>query len=286
MSLRSIFLAVIAAAALVVAAFLVNQRRPAVERGQPTPALVAATGKCAGCHQRETSAVVHERERSKHAAKGISSLDCHQPVAGQAGTDHRGFTISTPLTAKNCAQCHATEHGQFALSRHAAPAWASVGGPTGMTAEQRALGEKHHPGWVERAPMAIGAVEGPSAVTSGRTARPMGPRPRAGRLRRQLRPLGARPRPERLLSRHRVDPRGVRGARHRHPRCGPRDAWHDASAVHARCDGSAGHRGAPRVRPPPRGRLAAGVELVLSPPPERSSAPSPTPHRRRDRRPA
>jgi hypothetical protein len=167
MPFRAIFIAVVIGTALVLAAFLIHQRRPAVERNQPSSAHVSATGKCAECHRRETSAIVHQYESSQHAAKGVGCLDCHHAVDGQATTDHRGFTIAKALTAKNCAQCHVTEYDQFARSRHAAPAWASVNGVQGMSAAQRALGEKHHPGWVERAPMAIGALEGPAALTSG-----------------------------------------------------------------------------------------------------------------------
>jgi hydroxylamine dehydrogenase len=166
-SFRSIFIAVVIGTALIVGAFLINQRRPAVERNQPTAALVAATGKCAECHRHETSAIIDQFERSKHAAKGITCLDCHKPADGQAGMEHRGFTIAKALTAKNCAQCHSTEYDQFARSRHAAPAWASVNGAKDMTPEQRALGERYHPGWVDRTPMSIGMQEGPSALASG-----------------------------------------------------------------------------------------------------------------------
>jgi hypothetical protein len=166
-SFRSIFIAVVIGTALVLAAFLINQRRPAVERNQPTAALVSATGKCAECHRRETSAIIDQFERSKHAAKGVTCLDCHHAAEGQPTMEHRGFTIAKSLTAKNCAQCHATEYDQFARSRHAAPAWASVNGAKDMSPEQRALGERHHPGWVDRAPMSIGALEGPSALESG-----------------------------------------------------------------------------------------------------------------------
>ena len=167
MSFRSTFVAVFIGVALVVAAFLVNQRRPAVERDQPTAALVKATGKCAECHRRETSAVVHQFERSKHAEKGVNCLECHRPLEGQQSLEHRGFTIAKALTAKNCAQCHATEYDQFARSRHAAPAWASVNGTRDMSPEQRAFGERHHKGWVERPPMTIGQLEGPAALASG-----------------------------------------------------------------------------------------------------------------------
>ncbi|MDF2696833.1 MAG: Hydroxylamine oxidoreductase, partial [Labilithrix sp.] len=163
MSFRSIFITVVIGTALVVGAFLINQRRPAVERSQPTPALVLATGKCAECHRRETSAIIDQYERSRHAEKGVNCLDCHKPQDGQPSMEHRGFTIAKSLTAKNCAQCHATEYEQFARSRHAAPAWASVNGAKDMSPEQRALGEKYHPTWVDRPPMAIGVLEGQSA---------------------------------------------------------------------------------------------------------------------------
>ena len=102
-----------------------------------------------------------------HAQKGINCLDCHHPAEGQTGSDHNGFVIAKTLTAKNCTPCHAREYEQFARSRHAAPAWASVNGPSDFSAEQLALGERHHPSWVNRPPMAIGAMEGATAITSG-----------------------------------------------------------------------------------------------------------------------
>src|SRR5262245_46429157 len=104
MSFKSVFVAVTLGTALVLAAFLINARRPRVERDQPSPALVEATGKCAECHRRETAAIVDQFERSRHAVKGITCLDCHRAVEGQPSTDHRGFTISKELTAKNCAE--------------------------------------------------------------------------------------------------------------------------------------------------------------------------------------
>jgi len=167
MPFKSVFIAVVLGTALIVAAFLVHARRPAVERNQPTAALAEATGKCAECHRRETSAIVVEFEQSKHAARGVNCLDCHHPADGQPSTDHNGFVIAKALTAKNCAGCHAGEYDQFSRSRHAAPAWASVNGAKDFTPEQLALGERYHPTWVNRAPMSIGAIEGASAITSG-----------------------------------------------------------------------------------------------------------------------
>jgi hypothetical protein len=167
MSFKYVFAAVLIGTALIVAAILVNASRPRREREQPTSTLVEATGKCAECHRRETSAIVDQYERSQHALKGVNCLDCHRPAAGQGAIDHNGFTIAKTLTAKNCAACHADEYDQFTRSRHAAPSWAAVNGVRDFSPEQRALGEKWHEGWVDRPPMAVGALEGSAALTSG-----------------------------------------------------------------------------------------------------------------------
>lgn len=167
MTFRWVFAAVAIATALVVAAILLNSERPMPAGGQPTAALVEATGKCAECHRAETSAIVAQFERSRHAVKGVTCLDCHQPAPGQASVDHRGFVIAKHLTSKNCAQCHATEYEQYARSRHAGPAWAAVSGPAGFSAEQLAAGERWHPGWIQRAPNALVGLEGPAATMRG-----------------------------------------------------------------------------------------------------------------------
>jgi hydroxylamine dehydrogenase len=167
MPFKQVFVAVVIGTALVLAALLVNARRPAGEREEPSPALVEATGKCAECHRHETSAIIDQYERSKHAVKNVTCLDCHKPAPGQESVDHRGFVIAKTLTAKNCAQCHAAEYEQFSHSRHAGPSWAAVNGTKDFSPEQIALGERFHPGWVQRPPMGIGAMEGPSALTSG-----------------------------------------------------------------------------------------------------------------------
>jgi hypothetical protein len=52
MSFRSVFLAVVIAFGLIVAAFLLNRARPRAETDQPSADLVSATGKCAECHAR------------------------------------------------------------------------------------------------------------------------------------------------------------------------------------------------------------------------------------------
>ena len=136
MSFRGVFITVFLGTALLVAAFMVNARRPQSEVAHPTAALVRATGKCAECHRQETSAIVHEYEMSRHSATGVNCLECHQAAEGQEKLDHRGFTIAKKVTAANCKQCHQTEYQQFLRSRHAAPAWASVAGPGDFTKEQ------------------------------------------------------------------------------------------------------------------------------------------------------
>ena len=176
MPFKAVFVSVTLGTALIVAAFMLNARRPGLGNpsrggpflaGQPSASFVRATGKCAECHRHETAAVVHQYEMSVHAAKGVSCLDCHSPVEGQIEIAHSGFTIARHLTAANCRTCHTTEYEQYVRSRHAAPAWAAVAGSQDFTAEQIAFGEKHHPGWVDRPANALAQAEGPSAITSG-----------------------------------------------------------------------------------------------------------------------
>lgn len=164
---RSVFIAVLLASALIIAAFLINGRRPKNEGWQPSPASARAVGKCAECHRQETSAVVHQFEMSQHAQKGVTCLDCHKPVKGQPTLDHRGFVIAKHLTAANCAECHKTQYDQYVRSRHAAPAWAAVAGPSDFTPEQIEASEKYHPGAVKRDPNALAKLEGPAAITKG-----------------------------------------------------------------------------------------------------------------------
>ncbi len=167
MTFRTVFIAVVIAAALIVAAFMINLFRPNVEVEQPGPDFVRATGKCATCHAEETSAVVHEYEMSAHAKKGVNCLDCHRPAPGQKKMEHRGFVITETMTAANCRQCHQTQYEQFLRSRHAAPAWAAVSGPGDFTPEQVQAAEALHPGAVQRPPNALALLEGDEAIQRG-----------------------------------------------------------------------------------------------------------------------
>ncbi len=167
MSFKHVFIAVVLATGAIAAALLINAMRPAEEVAQPTADLVAATGKCAECHRRETSAIVHQFEQSAHARSGVTCLDCHRPVEGQKARDHRGFRLSAELTAKNCAACHTTEYEQYERSRHAGPAWAAVSGTRDFSEAQLALSEKYHPKASDRPPNILAMLEGPAAIQSG-----------------------------------------------------------------------------------------------------------------------
>ncbi len=167
MQFRSVFIAVLLATAILSAALLINARRPSVERNQPSPALVEATGKCAECHRQTTAAIIAQYERSRHAQKGVNCLDCHKPLEGQPSMSHNGFVIARSLTSKNCAQCHAHEYDQFVRSRHAGPSWAAVNGTSDFSKEQIELGERYHKGAVLRPPHPVGSAEGAAAIVTG-----------------------------------------------------------------------------------------------------------------------
>src|SRR5579863_5385079 len=169
MSFRSVFIAVVIAFTLILAAFLLNRARPKAETEQPSADLVRATGKCAECHARTQYSVVHEYEMSAHARKGVNCLECHQPAPGQEKKDHHGFVISTKLTAGNCRSCHEGIYQQFLHSRHAAPAWAAIYGEKGLTTEQVNFSETYQPGGTRRPPHPFVQSEGTSAMNSGGT---------------------------------------------------------------------------------------------------------------------
>src|SRR5580765_7501567 len=164
---RPVFIAVVIAFALVVAAFLVNRARPRVEVEQPSAESVRATGKCAECHTAQQYSVVHEYEMSRHARRGITCLDCHQPAMAQHGQEHHGFTIVTRLTAGNCRSCHEPIYQEFLRSRHAAVSWAAVFGEQGLKPEQVAFAERFQPGYAKRAPHPLVAREGASPTSCG-----------------------------------------------------------------------------------------------------------------------
>ncbi len=167
MSFRSVFIAVVAAFALILAAFLINRARPKVEIEQPTAAFVRASGKCAECHARLQYSVVHEYEMSAHARKGVTCLDCHQPAANQKKVDHHGFVISAHLTAGNCRSCHESIYQEFLRSRHAAPSWAAIHGEQGLTPEEISFSETSNRAASNVHQTHLTIPEGHPAITAG-----------------------------------------------------------------------------------------------------------------------
>jgi len=170
MNFRAVFIAITIATALILAAYLINSRRPRVVVEQPSAAFVRASGKCAECHLNTQFSVVHEFEMSAHAKKGLNCLDCHQVAQGQKGTNHNGFVINLAVTPANCRTCHETIYQQFLHSRHAAASWAAVAGDKDFTPEQVAFGEQYQPGGVKRPPHPLTSLEGTAATKSGCTS--------------------------------------------------------------------------------------------------------------------
>jgi nitrate/TMAO reductase-like tetraheme cytochrome c subunit len=167
MNFRAVFIAIVIATGLILAAYLVNSKRPRIVVEQPNADFVRASGKCAECHRNLQYSIVHEYEMSKHAQKGVTCLDCHQPQAGQTSTNHNGFVITTAITPANCRICHQAIYDQFARSRHAAPAWTAVMGDQDFSPAMIEQMEKLHPGSMKRPPHPLVKLEGPSASTSG-----------------------------------------------------------------------------------------------------------------------
>ncbi len=171
MAFKMVFVSIFLGTALIVAALMLNRARPNVQfRGdgrERGPEFVRATGKCAECHSRETPAIVHMYEMSVHASKGVTCLDCHQPVDGQEPLAHSGFTLAAEMTALNCRQCHQTEYEEFLRSRHAAPAFAAVAGAKDFTEAQIVAAEKYHPGAVRRPANALAIREGEGVLDLG-----------------------------------------------------------------------------------------------------------------------
>jgi hypothetical protein len=164
---RSVFIAVVIGSALIIGAFLVNNRRPSVETQQPDAAFVRASGKCAECHSQQQYSVVHEYEMSAHARKESTAWIVHAAAENQQKKEHHGFTITTRMTAGNCRSCHDGVYQEF-LRRP--PCSDFLGGRLrreGLTPQQVSFAEQYHPGYAKRPPHPFVTLEGGSAMASG-----------------------------------------------------------------------------------------------------------------------
>ncbi|MBN2412678.1 hypothetical protein JXQ31_13395 [candidate division KSB1 bacterium] len=76
--------------------------------------------KCIDCHTKMSPALVMEWEYSKHAQTGIGCFECHSAEKEDIDAwNHEGVYVSSLVTPKDCANCHADEHEEFSKSHHA-----------------------------------------------------------------------------------------------------------------------------------------------------------------------
>ena len=199
MSFKSVFIAVFLGTAMIVAALLVNARRPlggarAADRGP-------------GARHGQVRRVPPQRDLGgrprvrDEPARGTGASTAwtatSRPRARQPWTT-AGFTIAKTLTATNCTQCHATEYEQFA----AQPARGA-----GVGVGERARGLHAGADRLRRALPQGGSTARRSRSarwrarrrsTSGCNAVPRRRQAQRGRLHRHLHPL---PRPPRRVGR-------------------------------------------------------------------------------------
>ncbi len=102
-----------------------------LERAMPPQAVA-----CIECHKRESPGIYGDWAASRHAAAGVTCLDCHQadPADKDIAQDHykqyeRGdqpfgkaeykMPVAGVVTPKDCSRCHPDEAAQYARSKHA-----------------------------------------------------------------------------------------------------------------------------------------------------------------------
>jgi len=80
---------------------------------------------CIECHAKETHGIVEDWDKSRHAAEGVSCLDCHKadpdsPMALKNVKGHEDLTVSVSMLVppSKCAECHEDEVEQFDASGH------------------------------------------------------------------------------------------------------------------------------------------------------------------------
>jgi len=75
---------------------------------------------CTGCHQKNMPALYQQWNLSKHAANGVSCIDCHGADPADADAfEHNGATIATLVTPRDCSGCHESEAQEVENSYHA-----------------------------------------------------------------------------------------------------------------------------------------------------------------------
>ncbi len=99
------------------------------ERHKPEKAAVAyadaASRKCIDCHEAKHIAVDWNRQwaQSRHAAKGIGCIACHEAQPTDPDKwEHEGFILTHVPSPSDCAKCHEQITKEFTESHHASAA--------------------------------------------------------------------------------------------------------------------------------------------------------------------
>nr|VFK63037.1 MAG: Cytochrome c554 and c-prime [Candidatus Kentron sp. TC] len=90
----------------------------------PPPKTFKVLGKesavCVSCHMKENAGIYQQWGESKHYGANVGCYECHK--AEKEDSDafrHKDFLISTIVSPKDCAECHAREVREFDKSHHA-----------------------------------------------------------------------------------------------------------------------------------------------------------------------
>ena len=108
-------------ASLLLVQYMEILRKQEEVAGHPRPVVPKEMERCIDCHREKSPGIVAHWEGSRHAAKGVTCIDCHQ--AEQEDPDsyyHEGWLIATMVTPRDCSACHEVEFEEFSASHHAA----------------------------------------------------------------------------------------------------------------------------------------------------------------------
>lgn len=83
-------------------------------------AMSVISNTCVSCHSEDNRGIIQQWGNSKHYGANVGCYECHKAEEGDPDAFmHKKYLISTLVTPKDCARCHATETKQFAASSHA-----------------------------------------------------------------------------------------------------------------------------------------------------------------------
>ncbi len=75
---------------------------------------------CVDCHKKESPGIVSHWKSSRHAARDVGCLACHEAEEKDLDAwQHEGEWISSVVTPKDCSECHEAVYEEFEASHHA-----------------------------------------------------------------------------------------------------------------------------------------------------------------------